>query len=274
MATTRRRQRWTAAAADRYRLYELAVQDVESEIDFVDRTYRRLRGRPARRLREDFCGTAATCCEWVRRRPTNVAIGLDLDPEVLAWGRAHNLVRLGPTRRRRVRLVQADVRHPPPGARRVDIVMAMNFSYFTFRTRADMRDYFRATLGSLARGGLFFLDYYGGYEAFRVQREKRDIDRRFTYIWDQREINPVTGEIRCYIHFAFRDGSRLERAFCYDWRLWTLPELRDLLDEVGFARTTVYCEGDDGRGGGDGQFRPVERCDPDASFIAYIVAER
>ena len=37
-----------AATADRHRLYELSVQCVEAEIDFVDETYRALRGRKAR----------------------------------------------------------------------------------------------------------------------------------------------------------------------------------------------------------------------------------
>ena len=29
-------------------------------------------------------------------------------------------------------------------------------------------------------------------------------------------------------------------AFIYNWRLWTVPELRDAMSEVGFAHTQVY----------------------------------
>ena len=56
-----------AAHADRHRLYQQSVQDVESEIDFVEQTWSELRRRPAEFLREDFCGTANTACEWIKR---------------------------------------------------------------------------------------------------------------------------------------------------------------------------------------------------------------
>ena len=43
-----------ADKADRHILYQRAVQCVESEIDMVDETFRILRGRDAKTLREDF----------------------------------------------------------------------------------------------------------------------------------------------------------------------------------------------------------------------------
>jgi len=95
-----RKRKTLADAADRHRLYQEAVQCVEAEIDMVDKTYKELRGRPARRLREDFCGTGNTSCEWVRRRKTNTAIGFDLDPEVLAWGRRENVNKMNRQRAR------------------------------------------------------------------------------------------------------------------------------------------------------------------------------
>ena len=41
----------TAATSDRHELYELSVQSVESEIDFVDDVWERRRGRPATDIR-------------------------------------------------------------------------------------------------------------------------------------------------------------------------------------------------------------------------------
>jgi len=32
----------------------------------------------------------------------------------------------------------------------------------------------------------------------------------------------------------------LDRAFSYYWRMWTLPELQELLQEAGFVKVTVY----------------------------------
>jgi MFS-type transporter involved in bile tolerance (Atg22 family) len=75
-----------AERADRHDLYEQAVQDVESEIDFVVETWDSLRKRPLRKLREDFSGTCAAACEFVRRGRTNEAWGVDYDAEVLEWG--------------------------------------------------------------------------------------------------------------------------------------------------------------------------------------------
>ena len=96
---------------------------------------------------------------------------------------------------------------------------------------------------------MFFLDAFGGPDASDLTKEKTKIDG-FTYIWEQAEFEPVTRRILCHIHFKFPDGSKIKRAFTYDWRLWTLPELRELLIEAGFARVRVYWEGDDGEGGG------------------------
>src|SRR5690606_23179448 len=101
---TSRGSRCTAATADAHTHYPLAVQNVEAEIDFVDDTFRELRGRRAKRLREDFCGTAATSCEWVRRRPSNTAVGLDIDRDTLDWGLEHNIGSPSPAQQKRATL--------------------------------------------------------------------------------------------------------------------------------------------------------------------------
>ena len=87
----RRTGKSLAEQADRYVLYQESVQCVESEIDMVDDNFKKLKGRLAVSLREDFCGTANTSCEWVRRRPANTAIGIDLDQKVLDWGQNQNI---------------------------------------------------------------------------------------------------------------------------------------------------------------------------------------
>jgi SAM-dependent methyltransferase len=264
-----------AELSDRHRLYERSVQCPEAEVDFIDQTYRKLRGRSARRLREDFCGTAAVCCEWVRRRKTNRAAGVDTDPEVLDWGQANNLARLGPQQAERVRLLEEDVLTVQLGAQ--DVVCAMNFSYWLLNERAALLDYFRRVRDALKADGIFFLDAYGGYDSYRVITEERaieDAEGAFTYVWDQEHYDPISGRLVCHIHFAFPDGSRLERAFSYDWRLWSLPEIRELLAEAGFGRVMCYWQGWDENGDPDGVFVPVEAGEPDAGWIAYLTAEK
>jgi hypothetical protein len=272
---TRPRNQPLAEIADRHRLYELAVQDAGAEVGFVDRTFRRLRGRPAETLREDFCGTAAVCAEWVRTRRSRRAWGVDLDPAVLDWGRRNNLARLTPEQQARVELLQQDVMRVQIDP--VDAILAMNFSYWAFKDRLTLGRYFRHALEGLGADGVLFLDAFGGYDAFRELEEPREIDEagwRFTYVWDQARFDPVNNHLLCHIHFAFPDRSRIDEAFSYDWRLWTLPELRELLDEAGFARVTVYWQGFDRDGEPSGRFRPVTEGDADAGWIVYITAEK
>jgi SAM-dependent methyltransferase len=286
MAIAARHNRPTLAdLADRHLLYQHAVQNPRAEVTFIDRTYRLLRGRSARWLREDFCGTAAVCCEWVRRRKSNRAWGVDLDAEVLDWGRRHNLAALPDDQRARVHLLEQDVMAidnraldagplnlPPP-----DLVLAMNFSYWLLAGRAALRGYFERVRAALGPEGVFFLDAYGGYDAHRLILEERPIHDpklgRYTYQWEQARYDPISGRLVCHIHFTFADGSRLERAFSYDWRLWSLPEIREILTEAGFSRVLVYWQGWDAQGNPDGRFEPVESGEPDAGWIAYLSAE-
>ncbi len=271
-AGKRRNGKTIADTADRHHLYQLAVQCVESEIDMVDKTYREIRGHKAARLREDFCGTGNTSCEWVRRRKTNTATGFDLDAEVLDWGRRENVAKLNEHQQTRVELLQQDVLKTNQTA--ADIILAMNFSYLAFKTKDHLRAYFAAAHAGLAEHGILMMDGFGGHESWRTIKEKTKFDD-FTYFWDQAKFNPITFEAVCHIHFKFRDGSKMKRAFSYEWRMWTLPEIRDLLAEAGFARSTVYWEGTDEKTGeGNDEYFPTEEGVDDPSWIVYIAAEK
>lgn len=272
MAQTRKKHPTQAEQADRHVLYEASVQDPESEMEFVAETFRELTGRPLKRIREDFCGTANTSTWWVKSGKDHQAIGVDLDAEVLAWGRKHQLGALKAAQRQRISLLQADVMTVETDP--IDAVLAMNFSYYLFTTREQLRAYFQRVLESLDDGGILFLDAFGGYEAHQELEERTEYDD-FTYVWDQASFNPINQHMTCRIHFEFPDGSELANAFVYHWRLWTLPEVRELLLEAGFARATVYWEGtDEETGEGDGIYTPSEHGDADAGWICYIVAEK
>ena len=136
-----------ADQADIHELYERSVQNVEHEIEFMQKTVRSLTGRTAYLLREDFCGTASASCEWVRQGGDFQAIGVDIDPSVLDWGRENRLGRLAPEDRARVRLIESDVMDVDTPD--VDILVAFNFSYFIFNTREIMRAYLRRLYAAL-----------------------------------------------------------------------------------------------------------------------------
>jgi hypothetical protein len=265
------RRKTQAVLADRHTLYQESVQDVQSEIDFVEETWRALRDRPAELLREDFCGTANTACEWVRRDVQHYAMGIDLDAEVLDWGQLNNLEQLDDDQYDRMVLLHDNVIHAQPEL--ADIVLAMNFSYYLFLDRASLLDYFISVHEGLVDDGIFFLDAYGGYDSPKELTEERECDG-FTYIWEQASFNPIDSLMNCHIHYEFPDNSRMDRAFSYHWRLWTLPEIRELLVEAGFSRVTVYWEGTDPETNeGNGIYQPSEVGDADPGWVCYIVAE-
>ena len=262
-----------AEKADRHVLYEKSVQDVAVDYKFVSKTFRQLRDRSPKHMREDFCGTANMCCEWVRRGKENTAIGVDLDPEVLAWGREHKLSRLKPDARLRTSLIQEDVCQVATDTS-VEVVLAMNFSYQLFMTRAQLGGYFSKVHKALVKDGILFMDAYGGYDAYREIREKSK-RKGFKYIWEQASYNPIDGKMRCHIHFGFPDGSKLKKAFSYEWRLWGLPELRDLLEEAGFSKVTVYWEETDPETGeGSGIYSPATVGSADPGWVCFLVAEK
>ncbi len=273
-AVARNKRRTMADKADIHELYEKSVQNVEHEVEFLQGTFKEIRGRTAHLFREDFCGTASTSCQWVRQGSDYQAIGVDIDSSVLDWGRQNRVSRLSATDQARISLIEGDVMsaETPP----VDVLAAFNFSYFIFDTREKLRAYFERAYAVLKDDGVFFVDLFGGPEAQQEQREKTKY-KRFTYIWHQAEFHPVTNYIRCHIHFRFKDGSKIKKAFTYEWRLWSAPEIREVLAEAGFSKSTLYWEGDDEDdedGEGNGEFTAEEKGEADLAWIAYIVAEK
>jgi hypothetical protein len=271
VSAKKRDTRTLAERAELHELYEAAVQAVDAEVEFLEESFRALRGRDPISFREDFCGTASACCEWVRKSPERFAIGVDNDSSVLDWGRQHRVGRLPEVDRARIKLLEDDVRTVTTDP--VDIIGAFNFSYFMFETRDELRNYFARARDALNADGILYLDAFGGSESFDVQKEKTKLDG-FTYVWDQAHFEPVTHAMTCHIHFKFPDGSKLKNAFTYHWRLWTLPEIRELLLEAGFSSARVYWEGEDDDGEGNGEFTEHATGTADPAWIAYILAER
>jgi len=259
-----------ARRADKYELYQQSVQEPEADISLIQRIFKQHFGRPARSVREDFCGTAYFATEWVKQNAENRAWGIDLDPEPLAWGMKHHLAKLEPEQASRVKLIQGNVLDV--GHEKVDVTVAFNFSYFLFGTRPELLRYFQKARATLGSPGILMLDAYGGADAQRTQKERRK-QKGFVYVWDQHAFDPISHRVCNYIHFELPDGSKIRRAFGYEWRLWTIPEVRELLMEAGFSSTEVYWEGTDQKTGeGNGIFRKREKAPEDPAWICYLAA--
>lgn len=263
----------SAKTADKYALYQHAVQSAEQDVDFLFQTYKSIRNKKPKHLREDFCGTCLLSANWAQLDNSFTTESYDIDPEPLAWGLKNNLLPLGEVAQR-VTQYEEDARNP--SRQKPDVRCAQNFSYWIFKTRKEMLDYFTGVYNDLKGDGIFVIDLHGGPESQQELEEEREIDdESFTYVWDQDSINPITGEATLHIHFRFPDGTQMTNAFTYEWRLWGLTELKDVLKDAGFSIVDCYWEGTDEDGeSGDGIFTKTSQGEACLSYVAYLVAQK
>ena len=258
---------------DKYFYYSMSVQSPNEDMDFIDDAYRELHGAKAvpKTVREDFCGTFANSCAWVRRGDDRIAHGVDLDPEPIAYGREHYMSQLTPAQQKRIQLHEADVLSP--GLPHVDAICALNFSYFIFKERQVLKRYFANALATLNDGGILVLDCFGGTACQEANEEETEFEaEQFSYFWDQMNFDPVNNYALFHIHFQRVGEEKRMEQFTYDWRMWSVPELRDLLTEVGFKEVRTYWEGTDEDGEGNGEFVRATKGEECESWVSYIVA--
>ena len=126
------------------------------------------------------------------------------------------------------------------------------------------------------------MDIYGGTESVTVKNDDiREIPgfttpeglriSDFEYIWEQAEYNPITHETLCHIHFKVPGYKPVNKAFTYDWRLWTLPEIQEILIEAGFRKAEVYLHDFDDEGESDEIFRLRTTYENVQGWVAYVV---
>jgi len=257
---------------DRYDLYERCVQSPRLLVPLLRAIHAggaESGADRARVLGEDFCGTAQLSHTWVEMVEGGSAVAVEIDPEPLAQA----------TPDARVRLVRSDVlRLDPADASGMDIIFTGNFSIGELHERATLVRYLRLARARLARGGVFVCDTYGGEHAYTVGHVDRDHDGpggvRIVYRWEQCEADPLTARVTNALHFRVFEGDEvvhdIHDAFVYDWRLWSVPELRDAMTEAGFAQTRVYAQLPDAvDDAGEAYVMPIE----DASELGedYIV---
>lgn len=254
---------------DKYKLYREAVQSPENDVRFLQKVYQELNGKKPKVLREDFCGTAALGMEWARLEQNHISYGVDLDPEPLEYGKRNYLPLLKPDQQKRIQLIEGNVLTSK--LPKADISVALNFSYFLFKRRDDLRTYFSNVKKSLNPKGLAVFDVFGGSQCHDAIEDRNRLNG-FTYYWEQASFDPVSNEAQFYIHFRV-GKKKYQKQFSYDWRMWSIPELRDLLYEVGFHKTYIYWEGTTRKGDGNGKFTLTEKGEPCLSWVAYIVAE-
>jgi len=255
---------------DKYWYYKKSVQSPDVDVEFFEKVYRELKGKDPVVLGEDFCGTFAISCEWAKLNSNYKAIGVDLDPEPIAYGKQNYLTELTEEQQSRVKILHDNVLKD--GLPSADVIAACNFSYFIFKKRADLKAYFQKVYDRVEDDGVFIMDCFGGSQCYEPNEEETEHDG-FSYFWDQDSFDPVSNEALFYIWFKPK-GKKKVKGFTYDWRMWSLPELKDILEEVGFSKIHTYWEGTDEDGEGDGEFERVEVGEDCESWVAYLACEK
>jgi hypothetical protein len=226
----------------KYELYELSVQSPDVQVDLFHQIYGEIRHKLPKTFREDFCGTFTLSAEWVKQHEDQIALALDLDPKPLKYGCDVHLRNMTVDQRNRLHILMQNV--VTVTTPKVDLIGACNFSFYVFKERASLIEYFRCARKSLNKKGLLILEMAGGPGMIEKRREQKTVrsahGKKFRYVWDQKSFNPITRNGHYAIHFKFQHGKTLKNAFTYDWRVWTIPEVREALIDAGFKDTCVY----------------------------------
>ena len=200
---------------DKFKYYGQAVQSPDADAEFLSKTYKEIKGKNPVTMREDFCAAFELCCEWVKLDPSYKAIGIDLDEECLDYGTKNYLSRLSADSQKRVSTIKDDVlRKDHPKA---DVICALNFSYFGFKTRPELKAYFESVYVNLEDDGIIVMDCFGGpdyHEPNENEIEFETDSEEFSYYWDQDSFDPITNEAQFYIHFK-RKGEQKEKEYSH-----------------------------------------------------------
>lgn len=257
----------------KYLLYEHTVQSPKWQVDYLPQFHLWLTGREPLKLREDFCGSGRIATEWVRKSSKHLATGIDLDPEPLAYAEKVNRASLPAKGRKRLTLLKQDVLKPTRD--RFDMIGAFNFSFCDFHERKTLLKYARSALKSLDKKGTLFMELGGGAGFLEPLSEPKTVKvpgvGRVEQIWEQHQFDPITAVNDYSIHFKLPGGEVVADAFTYHWRVWTIREVREILEEAGFSKTTVLWESPSKRGRESGEFLPTENAENLHSWIAYVI---
>lgn len=216
---------------DKHDLYELCVQSPKDLVPLL----RAIHGDDPSILGEDFAGTSALSHLWVQRDGCS-AIAVDLDQVALHRRGVHDRIdkRLCDVR---------DVNDP------CDVLFVGNFSIGYLHTRNELVAYLAHVRARLEQSnGVFICDTYGGESAYTLGGVHRAHPmpggKLCRYTWEQHQADPTTGMVTNLIHFRVERAGviefELDEAFVYEWRLWSIPELRDAMNDAGFTTTQVY----------------------------------
>lgn len=260
----------TLKAFDKYHYYKESVQDPESDIKTFTKIYKSIFKKTPRIFREDFCGTFYFGSEWVKSHSKNQAIVVDLDKEPINYGKTHHLFKMTESQKKRLRICVnnvLDTKLP-----KAQIINVNNFSYCIFKQRDLLLKYFINVKKTLLKQGIFILDVFGGSDCFSENEDQVKHDK-FNYYWEQKNFDPINNFAKFEIHFKRPREKKRQAVFSYDWRLWSVPELKDILLDAGFSKIHSYWEQCDKQGEGTGVLKKTFKEESCETWVTYLVCE-
>lgn len=256
-----------------HQLYEATVQNPKWHIEFLPQFHEYFFKKMPLSFREDFSGTGLMAVEWAKQSKKHRALGIDNDAQVLAIGKKLNLDGLPSDVAKRISFKTQTVLRPT--SEKFDMIGAFNYSYFIFHTRSELLKYAKAVYRSLNTQGSFFVDIAGGPGFCEAHVESqvftvKDVGA-VTQVWEQQCIDPITSLSRFALHFELPSGERIQNAFTYHWRIWSIQEVREVFREAGFNKTVVLWSEFNKKGEPTGHYLPSETAKPHHSWNAIVL---
>ena len=75
---------------------------------------------------------------------------------------------------------------------------------------------------------MLFMDVRGGFESQKPSKFTRE-QGGYTYEFVQTGYDPLSNLLSAHINFKMKDGSVMHEAFSFQFRMYTIPELREMI---------------------------------------------
>jgi hypothetical protein len=212
----------------KYQLYQSAVQNVKKEVEFFRKIYRLIYNKVPHSFREDFCGTGLLANEWVKNSVENIAVGIDIDQEALEYGNNNN------TSTDRVSLLNHNVLTEYDETQKFDVICSLNYSHFLLTKRSEIKKYFENVFKNISKG-IFIIDLFGGSHIY----EDHSYDKGDYYRFCGKAINIVNNQTECSLNFKIKK-NKYKPLFNFMFRVYSIIELRELLEEIGFKKSKLF----------------------------------
>lgn len=214
--------------ANKHELYQNSVQNVKKEVEFFRKIYRLIYNKAPHTFREDFCGTGLLANEWVKNSVENTGVGIDIDQEALDYGINNH------TDSDRVKLLNHNVLTEYDSSQKFDIICSLNYSHFLLTKRSEIKKYFENVFKNISKG-VFIIDLFGGAHIY----EDHSYDKGDNYRFTGKAINILNNQTECALNFKIKK-NKYKPMFKYVFRVYSIIELRELLEEVGFKKFKIY----------------------------------